>query len=261
VIQFVEEGDYEESFATAGQPAVEFDGIDGEAQIQGLEGASGVVVRGTRSAVGSTEERARGNLKHARLTPRNEVVALVLAFDPPLDKLGLVDLQLDRPSTFPEGMGLVVDVDHGDLITTALKGDLQLETGDGDVYVVGAGPGAVNVETGNGDVAVEALGPIAVVSDGMTMISVPDVDDSQVTVETEGQTVVVDIVPQALEVYCYPEGGEVLVDPALLLSAPMNQSEGATWFQTDDEDFEGQRKIVKVWSAGGDISVDALPAP
>lgn len=256
-IQFLEEGPYEESFSVVGQSAIEVVGLDGDVVVSGAPAATLVVIRGTRRAIGSTEERARENLERVFLEPRTDGGSLVLAFDPPLEKVGLLDLELDRESEVPEHMGLAVEVSEGNLSVTGLAGTLDLETGEGDVQVAGAGPGRVDVRIGDGDAAVEALGPVAVDVGGKASVAVPGVDLGPVTVETGGHRIDLGLVPQALELYCYLEGGQLTVDPALGLQ-PMNDGDGAEYYVTESAEFDGPRKLVKLWSHGGDIAIHAL---
>jgi hypothetical protein len=254
-IQFVEEGMYEESFPTSGRPAIELGGIDGDVIVAGVEGQTTAVIRGTRAAVGSTSERARANLRFARLRSRVSSTGLILEFAPPVDKIGLVDLELDQLSHLPQTLGLIVDVDRGDLQVTDLQGALSLESGKGEVEVLGGGPGAVDVETHDGDVTVEALGPITVVADGAALVSVPAVDTGAVDVETSGKPLTFELAPQPVDIFCYPDDGAIVIDPALELEQQPDVADGGTWYKSQGS--ESPRKVVKLRSNGGDIAVNA----
>ncbi|MBW2277579.1 MAG: hypothetical protein JRF63_08820, partial [Deltaproteobacteria bacterium] len=126
--QFLEEGPYVESFQSAGRSAIEIKGVDGDMQIQGSATATELLIRGTRRALGSTRDRARENLQRVRLGPRAEGAQLTLELDPPLELVGLLELELVGPSVLPHDLGLTVEVTEGDLAVDDLRGETSLET-------------------------------------------------------------------------------------------------------------------------------------
>jgi hypothetical protein len=256
--QFLEEGPYEAIFERAGQSSIRFEGVDGDVDVQGSEGAGDVLVRGTRRALGSTRERAEANLRRVKLEPRTDGAELVLGFHPPIELIGLLDLELNGPSALPAEVGFAVSVSEGDLSVSDLSGDIDVDTGDGDVAIVGAGPGLVTASTDHGAISVEALGPVAISATGQASLSVPDVDHSPVDIETGGGPIVVKIVPQAMEITVELEGGELTVDPTLGLE-PVSGGNGGEYLVTDDEEYDGPWKLVRLSSYGGDVEIEALP--
>jgi len=257
--QFVEEGPYTETFDRAGCTAVELEGIDGDVLVQGSDSANAITIRGERRALGSTRERARGNLERVFLEPHVDGADLVLAFDPPLEMIGLLDLELLGPSTIPVDLGLKVEVVEGDMTVEDVAGAIDLESEDGDVSVTGAGPGRVHVVTGDGEAAVEALGPVVIDSARRASLAVPDVEPSPVEIECGGGAILLEIAPQAMEITVHTEGGELTVDPVLGLELTSSGNAGE-YLATDSDEFDGPRKSIKLSSHGGDIQVVSLPS-
>jgi hypothetical protein len=255
--QFLEDGPYLETFAVAGRKSVEIKGVDGDVHVAGSSIADEVLIRGTRRALGSTPERARENLDRVALDSRYEGLDLVLEFNPPPEMVGLLELELGGPSVFPSDLGLTVEVDDGDLTATDLGGDIHLSTKDGDVSILGAGPGSVRAVTKSGNATVEALGPVAIESNGRASLSVPDVDSSSADITTAGGKVLIEIVPQAMEIIIHADGGDVTVDPLLALES-VSDGNGGQYLQTDSDDFEGSWKRIEITSHGGDIEINSL---
>jgi hypothetical protein len=150
-IQVLETDDYDETFAPAGAARIALEGLDGDVVVRGLD-TGDVVIRGTRYSVGATRREAREGLKHAALDAERSADDLVLRFDPPLELDGLVDLELDRVSNVPREMGLSVAVEAGDIDVVGLAGELDLETGQGDLDVDDFGVATARLTTEGGDV-------------------------------------------------------------------------------------------------------------
>ena len=172
--------------------------------------------------------------------------------------IGLLDLELIGPSTFPDELGLTVEVDEGNLSISDLCGDIAIETGDGDISVLGAGPGLVTAAAEHGEVEIEALGQVTISASGRAALAVPGVDHRPVEIETKGGPIVVEIVPQAMEITVQSDGGALSVDPTLGLEQ-VSDGEGGQYLMTDTDDFEGAWKLIRLTSHGGNVEIRALP--
>ncbi len=214
VIQFSAQDDYEETFGFDGFSTVRIVNVDGDMSLRGME-TGDVKLRGTAFAMGRTDADARANLRLARLDVSPDLTDLALEFDPPRDKVGLVDLRLDRLGTLPLEAGVTVTVEEGDLVMEDLHGALTLETGKGDISVMGGGTSTVSAVTDDGDVSVEAEGEIIVESGGQAHVLAGGIDGRSLNVETDGKLLHVEIPLQDFEISCYPDGGNIEIEASL----------------------------------------------
>ncbi len=249
VIQFSAQGDYEEIFGFDGFSVVRIVDVDGDINLRGME-TKEVKLRGTGFAMGRTEEDARRNLRLARLDMTPDLTDLILEFDPPRDKIGLVDLRLDRLGTLPLEAGVTVAVEAGDLVMEDLHGALTLETGKGDISVTGGGTSTVSAVAYDGDVSVEAAGEIIVESGGQAHVLAGGVDGRSLKVETDGESIHVEIPLQDFEISCYPDGGNIEIEASLEAGSAQELGDGLIRYVRGDGD-----KKIELRSNGGPILV------
>ncbi len=254
-LQFSESDPYDEAFDPGLFAGVRIAGVEGDIDLRAVEGGD-VVMRGTRRALGGTRRDARDNLEHAELVAREGGDALELAFDPPLSKLGLVDLSLDRVCDVPPWMGIEVGVDRGSLSTRGLRGEIDLETGDGDIAVEEGGELPVGLRTDGGAVTARVRGGLEVRATRRVELEIEGTGDPPLEVETRGGDVLLALEPQDLRIVCYPEGGKVTV--AAELHADIRELEDGGVMVGGGE-AQGARS-GSIRSGGGDIHIDVLPA-
>ena len=150
-VQVRETDEYAETFAPADAERVVFTGLDGDIVLRGKD-IDDVEIRGTQSSIGATRRNAREGLKHAALDAEYLAGDLELSFAPPFELEGLVDLELDRVSTLPRGMGVSAAVETGDLEISGLAGAFDVETACGDIDVEDVGAASARASAGDGDV-------------------------------------------------------------------------------------------------------------
>ena len=150
-VQVRETDEYAETFAPADAERVVFTGLDGDIVVRGME-IGDVEIRGTQSSIGATRRNARKGLKYAALDAEYRAGDLELSYEPPFELEGLVDLELDRVSTLPRGMGVTARVESGDLEVSGLAGAIGLETAYGSIDIDDVGTGAVRASSEDGDV-------------------------------------------------------------------------------------------------------------
>jgi len=251
-LQFEASGDYEETFDPGAAATLELAGLEGDVNLRG-QAADSIKIRGTRVAVGATREAARDNLERARLqrVPGEGAGALRLEFAPRVEYIGLIDLELDRVSTIPAGMGVSIEVEEGDLQIDGVLGDLDLITDRGDIEVLG-GEGDVSADADSGTVWVQSSGWIDAVSAGHLRVDALGINESEVSAETTGSTIELGISPQDFEVICRTSGGEVDVDEALDTTV-VEGADGAVVVTSGT----GARKIT-LRSRGANVTIEAL---
>jgi hypothetical protein len=238
--QFLVSEDYDETFSTVGYQTLEIAGVDGDVQLRGMAGSTWVRARGTAEALGATRERARQNLDAARLRVRGgESGTLLLAFDPPIDMVGLVELRLDGLTELPAELGLTVELDHGDVTVTDLAGPLMIETDEGDVTV-------------------SASGSIAVVAGGEAEITVDEVNGRRVDVETEGGDVWLRLPNQDFEIVCHADGGEVAVVEQGFDDLQVDSLNGGAVVVSNGSATSATIKKLEIRSHGHDIRIDSV---
>jgi hypothetical protein len=236
--QYLATEEYEETFSTAGYSAMQIAGIDGDIQLRGLPGTSWVTMRGTAEAIGGTDARARSNLEHARLRVRTgDGGALLLVFDPPIDKVGLVDLELDRLSELPADLGLTLRIDEGDITVTGQRGPLVLETADGDVTAT-------------------ASGSIAIIAGGAAEVSIDEITPRRVDVETADGEIRLALPDQSFEIFCYPDGGAVSVDQQGFDDIEIDQLNDGTVVVRSGSTTATDAKTIELRSHGREIRIE-----
>ncbi|MDD5305714.1 MAG: hypothetical protein PHU25_00195 [Deltaproteobacteria bacterium] len=270
-VQFRTEGAYDESFDLGESGELTITGLAGDVAISGWD-AHRVAMRGISSAVGASPAKARANLDYAVLTAARGPAELILSFEPPASRVGLVDLVLDRGSKVPRGARLTIDTGYGDLAVSGVEGDLDLETGSGDISVKGAegdvvavsdtgdvavesvAYGGVTVRTG-GDVSVESHGGMDIDAGGAADVASLGGGEGTIRVTTSGSSITFAIESGGdFEIICHPDGGSLSVDPAL--SASVEERPGGEVAVTRGH---GGRSVALI-SQGGGISIEALAA-
>lgn len=249
VIQFSAHDDYDETFGFEGFSSVRIVNVDGDMSLRGME-TGDVKLCGTRFAMGRTDADARANLRLARLDVSPDLTDLTLEFDPPRDKVGLVDLRLDRLSTLPREAGVIVAVEDGDLAIEDLEGVLMLETGKGDISVIGGGTSTIRAVADDGDVSVEANGEIIVESGGQAKVLAGGVDGRPLNVETDGELLHIEIPLQDFEISCYPDGGNIEIEASLEAGSAQELGDGLIRYVRGN----GAKKIT-LRSNGGPILI------
>ncbi len=249
VIQFSAQDDYEETFTFDGFSVVRIVNVDGDISMRGME-TGDVKLCGTAFAMGRTDADAHANLRLARLDVNPDITELMLKFDPPRDKVGLVDLRLDRLGTLPLEAGVTVTVEDGDLIMEDLEGALTLETGKGDISVTGGGTSIVSAVAEDGDVSVEAEGEIVVKSGGQAHVLAGGVNGRPLDAETDGELLQVEIPLQNFEISCYPDGGSIEISASLEAGSAQELGDGLIRYVRGTGD-----KKITLRSNGGPILV------
>ncbi|MFO8073117.1 MAG: hypothetical protein R6V85_14695 [Polyangia bacterium] len=254
-LQFSESDPYDEAFDPGFFAGVRIAGVEGDIDLRAVESGD-VLIRGTRRALGGTRRDARDNLEHAELAARDDGDVLELAFDPPLSKLGLVDLTLDRVCDLPPRMDIEICVDRGRLSTRGLRGEISLETGEGNIVVEEGGELPVSLRTDDGEVAARVRGALEVRATRRLDLEIEGTGDPPLEVESRGGAVLVALEPQNFRLTCYSGGGAITV--AAELEAEIRElDDGAVMVSSGEAD--GAR-TGRIRSGGGDIDIDVLPA-
>jgi len=248
IIQFDAQDEYVLEFGVGDHGAVRFEGLDGDVDLRGM-GTDLARLRGTRRAVGATKEKARRNLEQARLARESAGDAIILELDIPLELIGLVDLTLDRVSTLPEGLDVIIAVEDGDVLVEGMRGALDLRTDAGDIEVA-EGEGALLAVAGSGEVRAESAGPMTITAGEGADVAATTESDREVSITTTGGAVVLSMPPgQGFRLSCRPGEGTVEVDP--VFGAEIESEEGGTVvYAAGDE-----ARIIEIRTDGGDVRV------
>ncbi len=250
ILQFQASDDYERSFGQSGASVIELDSLDGDLDFRGVV-SSTITFRGTRRAVGSTAERARDNLEYADLKRSRRGDSLLFEFNPPLDKLGLVDLTLDEVSSVPREMGVHAFGSKGDISMDGMVGDLDLITGRGNIVVLG-GVGNLDIRTRAGALDVATIGEIQARSTLRAYVAALGENENRAQVATRGSSIFFRIESQGFEITCEPGGGEVHAEDELDVERE-DLEDGQVILTSGD----GARKVL-LDSDGGDIYVERI---
>ena len=251
--QFFESAPFDEEYPVGEHDRLALDGVAGDLELRGL-GETSAVLRGTRHALGRTRDEAMANLRHADLEAREDGATLRLVFDPPLELVGAVDVELDRVGDVPAHLGVSADLGDGDIAVDGIRGPLDLGTRDGDVRVVAGGEATVTVRARGGRAEIEARGGIDAEADRDLELVARGRGGQPVAARADGGDVLLDVEPQALRIRCHPGGGQVVVDEAL--GAEVDAS-GEDLVLVSRGDAAGARE-VEIWSNGGRIEIRAI---
>jgi hypothetical protein len=252
-VSFQEQAAYDEAFALEGLTRVEIRGLVGGLDLRAA-GDSAFVARGTAWAAGATRAAALDNLGEARLSRRVGDGAMMTVFDPPLDLLGLVDLELDRVSDAPAEVAILAHLDGGDIATSGLRGSLDLATPDGDIAAEGAGPGAVLLRAPRGKIEVDAGGSVEARAGRALEIRSRGQGGEPIRGSTAGGRILLLLEQRDFHILCWPEGGEVTVDQDL--DADVAHGADGSVLVTGGDQVAARDVVLS--SLGGDIAIEFL---